>query len=88
MVCRSVKQRDRRRSVLPWSGVAGNGGEVRRSCRGTDGKMEGEIAVEHDGDRHTGASHPIIITLSNNNNENLNRNDNHNHDTIITIVLI
>jgi len=56
---RSAEQRDRRRSVLPWSGVAGGGGEVRRSCRGTDGKMEGEIAVERDGNRRTGASHPI-----------------------------
>ena len=25
--------------------------------------MEGEIAVERDGDRRTGASHPILISL-------------------------
>ena len=50
--------------------------------------MEGEIAVEPDGDRRTEASHPIIITLSNNNNRNLNSSDNDNHDTIITIVLM
>ena len=50
--------------------------------------MEGEIAVERDGNRRTGASHPIIITLSNNKNKNLNSNGNNNHDTIITIVLM
>ena len=55
---------------------------------GTDGKMEGGIAVERDGDRRTRASHPIIITLSNDNKKNLNSNDNNNNDTIITIVLI
>ena len=50
--------------------------------------MQGEIAVDHDGDRRTGASHLMIITLSNNNNKNLNSNDNNNHDLIITIVLM
>ena len=50
--------------------------------------MVGEIAVERNGDRRTGASHPILITLSNNKNKNLNSNDNNNHDTIITIVLM
>ena len=56
--------------------------------RGADGEMEGEIAVERDGNRRTGASHPIIITLSNNKEKNLNSNDNNNNDTIITIALI
>ena len=50
--------------------------------------MEGEITVERGGDRCTGASRPIIITLSNTNKKNLNSNDNNNNDTIITIVLI
>ena len=58
------------------------------ACRGTGGEREGEIAVERDGDRRVGASHPIIITLSNNNKKNLNSNDNDNHDTIITIALM
>ena len=54
-----------------------------------DRKMEGEIAVERDGSCRTGASYPIIITLSDNNKKNLNSNDNNNkNDTIITIVLI
>ena len=63
-------------------------GEDGGADKGADGEMEGEIAVERDGDRRTGASHPIIITLSNNNKKNLNSNDNNNYDTIITIVLI
>ena len=50
--------------------------------------MEGGITVDRDGDRRTGASHPIIITLSNKNKNNLNSNDNNNNDTIITLVLI
>ena len=50
--------------------------------------MEGEIAVERNGDCRTGVSHPIIITLSNNKDKNLNSNDNNNNDTIITIVLM
>ena len=33
------------------------------SVEGTDGKMEGGIAVEPDGDRRTRVSHPVIITL-------------------------
>ena len=62
------------------------GGE--KGTGGTDRETEGEIAVERDGDRRTGASHPILITLSNNKNKNVNNNDNDNHDTIITIVLM
>ena len=50
--------------------------------------MEGEIAVEHKGNHHSRASHPIIITLNNTKNKNLNSNDNTNHDTTITIVLM
>ena len=63
------------------------GGGRGSADRGTYKKMEGEIAVEHDGNRRTGAS-PNKITPSNDNNKNLNSNDNNNYDTIITIVLI
>ena len=37
----------------------------------TDGNMDGETAVEYDGNQHTGVSHAIIITLCNNNTNNI-----------------
>ena len=55
---------------------------------GGRGEMEGETAVERNGNRHSEASHPLTITVSNNNKKKVNSNDNNNHDTIIIIVLI
>ena len=49
--------------------------------------MDGEVAVERKGNRHTGASQTIRITISNNNNNHVNRNDNNNNDTVITTIM-
>ena len=60
---------------------------------GTDGEMDGEITVERDGNRRTGASHTMTTTISNNNNDNvcsidINNNDssNNNYNHIITTI--
>ena len=37
--------------------------------------MEKETAVERDGNRRIGPSHPIIIIVSNNNKKKVNSND-------------
>ena len=46
-----------------------------RDGGGGRGEMEGETAVERDGNRRIGPSHPIIIIVSNNNKKKVNSND-------------